>query len=435
LRLLLSAYACEPGKGSEPGVGWNWVLQAARFHEVWVITRANNRETIQKAAEELQLRNVHFEFFDLPRGLRFWKRGQKRIRLYYYLWQLGAFLRARALHRRVAFDVAHHVTFVTFWMPSFMSLLPVPFIWGPVGGGESMPPTFRRGSGMRARFYELARDLARILGRMDPAVRLTARRATLALATTRATEKEVRALGSNRTLLYSEAGLQHADIERLAQVPVRRDAPFRIISVGRLLHWKGFHLGIRAFAGVSAVAPGAEYWIVGAGPDRARLEAIAADVGVSRNVRFFGSQSREKTLEFIASADVLLHPSLHDSGGWVCLEAMAAGKPAVCLDLGGPAVQVTHETGIKVPAREPGQAVQGLAHALIQLAQDMQLRCRLGEAGRARVRSEFQWDRKGEWMNALYLETLRAAGRERAIPVPTTQAVGTAISGDALERS
>ena len=44
LNVLLSAYACEPGQGSEPEVGWQWALNLAKFHEVTVITRANNRE-------------------------------------------------------------------------------------------------------------------------------------------------------------------------------------------------------------------------------------------------------------------------------------------------------------------------------------------------------------------------------------------------------
>ena len=50
MRLLLSAYACEPGRGSEPGVGWNWAIAlAALGHDVWVLTRANNRDRIEQA--------------------------------------------------------------------------------------------------------------------------------------------------------------------------------------------------------------------------------------------------------------------------------------------------------------------------------------------------------------------------------------------------
>ncbi|MGB8801257.1 MAG: hypothetical protein WCC97_11250, partial [Candidatus Acidiferrales bacterium] len=60
LKILLSAYACEPDKGSEPGVGWNHVKQAARFHDVWVLTRSNNRASIERALATEPMPNVHW---------------------------------------------------------------------------------------------------------------------------------------------------------------------------------------------------------------------------------------------------------------------------------------------------------------------------------------------------------------------------------------
>ena len=110
---------------------------------------------------------------------------------------------------------------------------------------------------------------------------------------------------------------------------------------------------------------------------------------------------------------MLVHPSLHDSGGWVCLEAMAAGRPVVCLDLGGPAMQVTEESGIRVRAESAGDTIDGLARAFDRLASDAGLRARLGAAGRLRMAGEFTWDRKGEQFATLYREVIRTrAGLE-----------------------
>src|SRR5512141_2006914 len=131
MHVLLSVYACQPGKGSEAGVGWNWVRQMARFHEVWAITRTSNASAILEAVAADPMPNVHWIFFDLPRWARFWKRGERGLRPYYYMWQIGAYRLARRLHAQVHFDLVHHVTFVNYWLPSFMALLPVPFIWGP----------------------------------------------------------------------------------------------------------------------------------------------------------------------------------------------------------------------------------------------------------------------------------------------------------------
>ena len=97
LKVLISAYACEPGKGSEPADGWNWSLQMRQYHDVWVLTRQNNRDPIERAGAEGA--GIHWVYLDLPRWLRFWKRGGRRVVLYYYLWQIAAYFRGRRLHR------------------------------------------------------------------------------------------------------------------------------------------------------------------------------------------------------------------------------------------------------------------------------------------------------------------------------------------------
>jgi glycosyltransferase involved in cell wall biosynthesis len=406
LRILISAYACEPEKGSEPGVGWNWAQQMGRYHEVWVITRANNRAPIEKSLAKESLPNVHWVHFDLPRWARFWKKRQRGVHLYYYLWQIGAYFIARKLHREVGFHLVHHATFVNYWMPSFMALLPVPFVWGPVGGGESAPRSFWRSFSLRGKAYELLRDLARSLAQLDPFVRLAARRATVALATTPQTEKRLRALGCRKVMMLSQVGLPREEIAQLGGFAVRQCNPFRLVSIGNLLHWKGYEFSLRSFAHFQSRFPAAEYWIIGDGPERERLRKLAQRLGVAESVTFWGAIPRRQVLEKLAECHVLLHPSLHDSGGSVCLEAMAAGRPVVCLDLGGPALQVTEDTGIKVPATSPEQIVSDLAAAMTRLARDPVLRVRLGIAARQRVQEHFDWAGKGDWLSEVYRQVL-----------------------------
>jgi glycosyltransferase involved in cell wall biosynthesis len=408
LRVLLSAYACEPGKGSEPGVGWNWVLQSARFHDVWVLTRANNRPAIEAALRREPLPNVHFVYHDLPGWARFWKRGQRGVRAYYSLWQLTAASLCRRLHGEIQFDVAHHVTLVNYWMPSCLDGLPVPFIWGPVGGGEAFPLEFWNWLGLRGKLYEAARTAVRAVGERGPFVRKTARRCAVALATTQETASRIARLGCGNVRLVSEAGLPETEIWRLATLPPSTAAPFRLLSLGRLIHWKGFELSLRAFAAFRVSNPSAQYWIAGHGPERGKLELIAAAHGLGNSIRFLGQLTRAEVLDTLGRSDVLVHPSLHDSGGWVCLEAMAAGRPVVCLKLGGPAIQVTDETGIRVKAESVNGAIEGLALAFHRLASNPALRISMGAAGRKRVANEFAWDRKGERFAALYREVITA---------------------------
>jgi glycosyltransferase involved in cell wall biosynthesis len=408
MKVLLSAYACEPGKGSEPGIGWNWVRQIARFAEVWVITRSNNREAIEKALAEEPLPNVHWVYFDLPRWARFWKKGQRGVHLYYYLWQVGIYFLARRLHRQVGFDLVHHVTFGNYWLPSFLALLPVPFIWGPVGGGESAPRAFYKTFSLRGRIYEFLRDIARWIGEHDPFTRMIPRKASIALATTNETAKRLTRLGARRVEVLSQVALPSAEIGELSSIPPHLNSPFRLISLGRLLHWKGFHLGLCAFAQLVQEFPNSEYWIVGDGPERKNLEQLARKLGIIDKVRFWGALPRSEALKKLAESDVLVHPSLHDSGGWVCVEAMAAAKPVICLDLGGPDLQVTEETGFKIPAHAPEQVIEDIAEAMKKLAQNSKLRVRMGEEGRKRVWESFSWERRGWEIEKIYREILCA---------------------------
>ena len=410
LKILISAYACEPGKGSEPGVGWNMARAIAAHHDVWVITRANNRDAVQEELDRCPTPGLSFAYFDLPRWLRWWKKGGRGVRLYYYLWQIGAYLAARRLNRTVRYDVVHHLTFVKYWAPSFLWLLPVPFVWGPVGGGESAPRAFWPTFGLRGWLYEAVREAARWVAEKDPFVRMTARRSALALATTAETAHRLRSLGVRDTRLMLAVGISDAELGSDLRQP---SAGIRFVSVGRLLHWKGFHLALRAFAELRET--NTEYWVIGNGPEGAKLRRLAGDLGVSSRVRFWGALPRDAALARIAECDVLVHPSLHESGGWVCLEAMAAAKPLICLDLGGPGALATDEAGFKVAATDPEHVVEAMARAMRDLAVDPKLRRRLGHGARVAVEQSHLWRLRAERMSSLYREVV-------AIPRPASSA-------------
>jgi glycosyltransferase involved in cell wall biosynthesis len=246
-------------------------------------------------------------------------------------------------------------------------------------------------------------------GPVRPTCRETA---AIALSTTDDTATRLKKLKARRVRILTESALLQDEIRSLGQLDAPlATGPIRFVSIGRLLHWKGFHLGLEAFA--HSGLEDAEYWVIGDGPDRRRLGALCARLGVTYRVRFLGALPRETVLSMLAQCHALVHPSLHDSGGWVCLEAMAAGRPVICLDLGGPAVQVTPECGIKVPVANPEETIRALANAMKRLADDPAAAKAMGEAGQRRVAAEFDWVRKGALFDTLYRE-MTASGPRRA---------------------
>jgi len=404
MKILVSAYTCEPGCGSEEGVGWNTALVLARYHQTWVLTRTIFRSTIEAELNCHPVPNLRFIYFDPFSWTEDWRGRQGAVQLHYYLWQIQAYFIANSLHRQIGFDVVHHVTYVKYWSPSFLALLPIPFIWGPVGGGEKAPKAFWADFSLRGKIYETLRDLAQWLGETDPFTQLTARRSLVALAATDETAKRLLKLGAKNVQVFSQIGLSKSEIVALTKYSMSDNSLVRLISIGRLLHWKGYHLAIRALA--RANLPNVEYWLLGDGAERERLQTLAEELGVASQVKFWGHLPRQNCINKLGECHIVVHPSLHDSGGWTCIEGMASGRPIICLDLGGPATQVTEETGIKVPASDPEQAVQGLAEAMTRLVGNPKLRVRLGEAGQRRVQEVYDWEVKGKIWVQIYKDVL-----------------------------
>ncbi|MGI0484467.1 glycosyltransferase family 4 protein [Pantanalinema rosaneae CENA516] len=413
MKVLLSAYACEPELGSEEGVGWNMALAIAQYHEVWVLTRTFSRAAIKTELACHPVPNLHFIYFEPLGWSEDWKNTQGSVQIHYYLWQIQAYFVGRTLHQKVNFDIIQHSTYVKYWSPSFLALLPVPFIWGPVGGGEAAPIAFWKDFSFRGKLYEALRLIAQRLGEYDPFTRLTARRSVLALATTKETAERLRLLQVKRLQLVSQLALSVDEITYFAQCHIISEHIVRFMSIGRLIHWKGIHLGLRAFA--TAGIENAEYWIIGNGSERQRLEQLAKELKISKQVKFLGSISRDKLKPIIEQCHILVHPSLHDSGGQVCAETMAAQRPVICLDLGGPAYQVTQETGIKVAAHTPEQAIQGLAEAMVQLATNPALQTQMGQAGQKRVREYFAWETKSKLFSKIYQDILFQSKRSTSL--------------------
>jgi glycosyltransferase involved in cell wall biosynthesis len=385
MKLLLSAYACEPNKGSEPGVGWNWALALLdRGYAVHVITRSNNRPAIERVLQ-VQHSSMVVSYYDLPLWMRSWKHWPGGIYLYYLLWQFGACRLARRLHAIEHFNCVQHITFASVRQPSFMGVLGIPFIFGPVGGGETMPAQFQRGIPLAGRISETIRNLGNALLSFDPFVQFTLSRACIIACTTSETLARIPVRFRARCLV--QPAIATHEPESTAGCAAILPRP-HFLFIGRMLYWKGLHLALRALAEVRRTVPEARLSVIGDGPDHAWLRSVAIDAGVMDMVDWCPAIPHDQVLREYRENLALVFPSLHDSGGMVVLEALAAGVPVICLDLGGPGEMVTSACGIVVKSREASEAsvIESLAGAMILLATDPNHRAYLSANSVARAR-------------------------------------------------
>jgi glycosyltransferase involved in cell wall biosynthesis len=366
MRVLLSAYACEPNRGSEPEVGWQRALHMLAFaDEVWVLTRSNNRGVIE--ADPLShAPGLHFIYYDLPRWALKLKKKAWLLYVYVILWQWGAYGVAARYHREKPFDRVYHVTFASMQFGSRMGRLGIPFVIGPIAGGERAPLRLRRSMPLLAKVNEFLRDLGILFQRYSPLTRPAFAAAERIYLTTRDSLRLVPGKWHCKTAVHLAIATQGRAL--LSEPRLPPGIP-RFVFAGRLLHWKGVHFAIRALAEARRTLPAATLTLNGTGPEERWLRSLAKRCGVADAVEFAGHAPRQQLLDSLRSFTALVFPSLHDSGGFVVLEALSNGLPVVCLDLGGPGIIVNASCGIVIPTAQADedQTVTAIAKAMISL--------------------------------------------------------------------
>jgi len=368
MKLLISAFSCAPNRGSEHSVGWNWATEAHRLgHEVCVLVCPAHRDAIASAVhQDAALKEIRWVFPELA----YWPVQQgkepKWSRNYDLLWQKAALRVAKALHREVGFDVAHHLTWGGVRAPTFLGSLGPPLIIGPIGGGETSPPSLRDGFNLKGKILETLRDLSNSTISINPLVRDGLANAAVIFVKTCDTRNLLSSAMRKKTVVFTELAAQTSQIGS-SRMP--RQTPARLLYAGRLVYWKGVHIAIQAFAILLKKTPNARLTIVGSGPEEARLKADALARKINGSVDFISWLPQKNLFELYDSHDVLLFPSVHDSSGGVVLEALCHGMPVVCLDLGGPKNIVTPNSGviIKTAGLNTAQLASRMAAELTDL--------------------------------------------------------------------
>ncbi len=367
-------------------MGWGWATELARSgHQVWVLTRAENRSAIEGDALAAHP-NLNFVYFDLAPSAQRWRKGIGKV-LYYVLWQWCAVRHIRKVFPILPFDVVQHVTYASGRYPSFMGLLGIPFYFGPISGGEAVPRRIRSSFSIIQRCRERLRDWSNFAVRRDPLMRWVFQRADK-LFVTRDTLWLVPPRWRHKCRTELAIGLTAEYLEHVNARNATGGNCSRLLYVGRLLEWKGLDLALHAVSQLTQSLSGIRFTIVGDGPARTRLQELTGELGLSEIVQWVHWVPHKNVPDYYRSADVFLFPSLRDSGGMAVLEAMAHGLPVVCTDLGGPGVLVNQYCGrvVSTAGRSREQIVGGLVEALREIATASALRASLAAGASARAR-------------------------------------------------
>lgn len=394
IKILLSAFACDPYFGSDEEVGWQWAKQlSSRGFDVTVITRASHQLAIEShVAKTGECKNVVFSYVDMPRLHQILKKINRRNHIYYYFWQWQAYRRAQVLHQQTPFDLVHHITWVSFRQPSFMGRLGIPFYFGPAAGGDEIPSGYIVDFSLKQKLVEYVRFFANALVKFDPFMRATFASAERVYFTSKGHLRRVSSDVAQRARIELAIGSDGlADqVDNTKRGPAREVT--QLLFAGRSIGWKGMDLGLEIFARACARNSNLHLTVVGDGDDLQRWKNKAQKLNLGNKVTWLGWLKKEEVLKRYSEFDVLFYPSLRDSGGFVVLEALQAGLPVVCFKLGGPGVVVNDTCGAAIEAgADLKTTLDEYAKKLLEVVVRTQQDANLSEACRARVK-EFSWN-------------------------------------------
>lgn len=406
LKILINAYACSPGMGSEPGMAWNWVSNLAKFCELYIITEGEFREKIEEVVPTLeQGKNMHFYYNPVSEEIRkmCWNQGDWRFYKYYREWQWKTYLMAKEICSSEHIDVLHQLNMIGFREPGYLWKLSkesdVPFVWGPIGGLKHFPLAYLQGAGLKMKLFNRLKNILNVWQlkhekRVDEALK-TARLLVSSIPDSYRAIKKYKGLES---IVIPETG---CFLSEDIPTDIFDEKELHVMWVGKFDFRKQLPLALRAIA--IANNPNIVLDIYGGGSDEQIFSAksVADSLGITEKVIWHGNQPNDVVMNAMRKAQVFFFTSVSEDTSTVVLEAVSNRLPVLCFDACGMAAVIDDKVGRKVALSNPAQSAADFAKLLNNLEHDRNLLKQLSENCKQR-QTELSWEEKAKTMVEWY---------------------------------
>ena len=410
MNVLVSAFECNPYKGSDSYVGWAYVTNMAKLNQVYVLTREANKVDIEKFFSEnemVQSSNLHFSYVKQSKLFTTYLYKINRYLGFlgsYYIWQYSAYKVAKAICKKKKIQVCHHVSIADFRCAGYLWKLKIPFIFGPVGGGQETPTALK----MYIQGHEkgeLFRSFMNTVTTITPNYRKALGKAILVYSsndeTTEVLSRRLRNGDKEKLVQLTELCIDESYLDSRASVKRNDNDTVHIIVAGRLIYRKGIQLLIDALPFIHAKKPYV-LDVFGEGNQLNLLISRVKELGLQNNVVFHGKVDFNEMQKYYAESDIYVLPSLRESTGTAVFEAMANKLPVVTLNQNGAKYIVEDDAGILIDINSQEQILSDMGKALSLLIDDYDLRSRLGNNGYEKLKKYYTWSARAKQMNEVY---------------------------------
>ncbi len=395
------AYACDPAGGGEHWLGWGWASEMSRDHDIVLFTTSRGGDALLAAVAE---RGIEVHCIDVPRWVRWLSGFPPGLGTWFrkFWWQGMALKKARRLHARIPFDLVHQTTFHTFRVPFSCAKLGIPSVWGPIAGGERVPPGFEKYLGAAAK-WEKFRAFVNHLNLGFPWVRTSLRNSSRIVVSNRTTLGFLPTEFHEKCVVISPNALREEDM--VTPAPRQKSEIFKMLFVGNCAPTRAMPLIFEAVAANFPVE-----WrmkVVGAGTALDFWREETARLKIADRVEFTGPIPREILQKIYQESSALVFPALRDSGGSALLEAMTLGLPILTFDWGGPGEIIDRDSAILVKPDTPEQTIADIRFGLLDLATHPDRAALLATSARRRALQLFRWQDKARIITLLYGEVIK----------------------------
>lgn len=403
LSILINAYACSPGMGSEPGMAWNWCVNLAKYCELHIITEGEFRNNIETVLKDLpQGRNMHVYYNPVSEKIRrmCWNQGDWRFYKYYRKWQWKTYEMAKDICQNTHIDILHQLNMIGFREPGYLWMIPnIPFVWGPIGGLKQFPESYLKGTGLKMQLFNRLKNLINIYQiRYDKRVATALHKASLLISSIPDSYAAIKKHQHLESVIIPETGCFDAP-----DIPTKRfdERTFHVMWVGKFDFRKQLPLALRALA--QAENKNIILDIYGTGNETQVNEAnqLAKKLVIDNQIIWHGNQPNHVIIDAMRHAQLFFFTSISEDTSTVVLEAISNRLPVLCFNACGMASVIDEKVGHKIELTNPQQSAGDFANALNHFEQNRDLlkACSLNCKER---QQELSWNNKARQMVELY---------------------------------
>lgn len=386
LKVLVNSYACCPNRGSEPGMGWKWIVNLARYCQVFVISEGEYRDTVEDwvASEKLKVKSekisyddprnfaerMHFYWNPVSSEVRkmCWNQGDWRFYKYYKEWQKKTADIAREICREEKIDVLHQLNMIGFREPGYLWKVSqetgIPFVWGPIGGLKQFPMAYTDGGGLKMKVFNYLKNAINIYQiKYDKRVKAAINHASVLISSIPDSYNAIKKYHGKESIIIPETGCSLAAFESCSNQAKRQTSnlsTFSILWVGKFDFRKRLDIALRA---VAIANRDVRLCVYGTGTEELVRNAKEHVRGleIEDKVRFMGNRPNEEVNEAMRKADLFLFTSVSEDTSTVVLEAVSNGLPVLCFDACGMAAVIDEKVGRKVSLTNPDKSASDFA--------------------------------------------------------------------------